>query len=629
MYKRLIVLAAALGLSASVASAATEFKADSSFEQNGLKVEMDIAPLNGKDRPVHESEDARLRFRITEAGEAGQPIGGLFPLSWLTSRGEKDAAPDDKACNFQIRSLLAGRLARVADVNLNQFLLITLDDNNSISIIDPQIESSQTKTLGMVSLTSKGTDFVLAPDRRNVLVTLSGQGRVAAADIFKRKAQYVDTGGHPRRIILQPDTRLAWVGDEDGDSVHAIDAEVFKLRGSVKVGPGPHEFAFKDNSREAYVVSSASPLLSVVDSHSLKLKKQVEIGKDAISVGYSHFSGNIYVALAGGKVVVLDQNQYRQKAVIDLKMKISVFAVTPDSRFGFALHGKDNQLSIVDLTKNKVIQTIKTDLEPNHLDFTETFAYIHHAQSGDALLVDLATLRQNGKASVAPVVLGQQAPAAGRYATIAPIIAPLPEGGGALIMNAADRNIYHFMEGMNAPMGAYQTYPWPARGVLISDRTIREMEKGLYQTEFRLPAAGVYTLPFLVPSSPQLHGCFTITVKGKRKQIKQYGSIQLEPLPKELTFTTGKPQSLRVYVTDPASDKPVTDVKDLMLLVMQGPRWQWRGAATPVGGGHYEVNVTFPKAGQYMIMAASTSRNVNFGQTRSLTVKVEDAGKEK
>ena len=47
MYKRLIALAAALGLSASVASAATEFKADSSFEQNGLKVEMDIAPLNG------------------------------------------------------------------------------------------------------------------------------------------------------------------------------------------------------------------------------------------------------------------------------------------------------------------------------------------------------------------------------------------------------------------------------------------------------------------------------------------------------------------------------------------------------------------------------------------------------
>lgn len=618
------VLAAVFGLTAGAGSRAEDFNAVSSFEQDGLRVEMAISPLADGKQPLHESEDVKLRFRVREAGEKGNLISGLFPMSWMVGRDTGEAAPDRDECEYEIRSLLAGRLAHTADVNLNEYLLITLDDNNSVSIIDPQIESSKTKTLGMVALTSKGEDFVLAPDRRNVLVTLPGQGRVAAANIFKRKARYLDPGGQPRQIELQPDLQLAWIGDAKHDKVHAINAGTFELLGSISVGPGPHEMAFRDNSRELYVVSPETSKLNIIDTQGLEVKGQVEIGTGAFSVGYSDYSGNIYAAYGDGTVKVVSREREELIHTITLGSEISAFAVSPDGRIGFGLHEDERRVSIIDLSSSKPTYRVRAKGSPRHIGFTDTFAYIHYSDSGEAMLLDLGTLSRGKEPMVSYVVMGRKPPASGKHDTIAPIIAPLPEGAGALVMNAADRSVYHYMEGMNNPMGSYRSYPWTARGILISDRTIREVEKGIYQTEFRLPGAGTYTLPFLVPGSPQLHGCFTVQVDRKGAGRIVDNQFTLEPVDADRTYTAGISQTLRVRLTDADSGEPVNNLEDLMILVMRGPRWSWRGVAEPVDNGYYEIDVTFPGKGQYMIMSSSRSGKVRYGQLKTFSVRVDE-----
>jgi DNA-binding beta-propeller fold protein YncE len=598
------------------------------FEQAGLRVEMETAPLQREaaDGRVYALEDIQLQFRVREAVEGGKPVAGLFPLAWLSKREKGEKVPDREACEYQIRGLLAGRLARAADVNLNEYLLLTLDDNNSISIIDPQVESAKTKTLGLVSLTAKGVDFVLAPDQRNVLVTLPTQQRVAAADLFIRKARYVEVGGSPRRITLQPDGRFAWVGDESGESVSAVDVAAFKLAATVPVGPGPHEFTFRDDSRYVFVASPASASLSVIDTHGFERRVELGVGPGAVGVAYSAHSGQAYVALADGTIAAIDGERHERTATISLEPGMTSFAVAPDGRFGFALHQEADRLTIIDLATHKVAHSVPTGRLPDDLDFTYTFAYVRHAGTGDYLLVDLGSLARGGEPLLAPVVMGRQPPAAGPNATIAPTLAQLPEGAGALLLNSADRSIYHFMEGMNAPMGSYRTYPWPARGVLLSDRTIREVEKGLYQTEFKAPSPGVYTLPFLVPTSPQLHGCFTLEVAHVPGQDDRPPSLHMEPLfGGGHVFSPGTPQELRVRLTDPDSGEPVDGLNDVMILVLRGPTWEWRGAAEALGDGRYQVTVTFPKAGQYMVMVSSRSRGVQFGRGRSAVAKVGEA----
>jgi DNA-binding beta-propeller fold protein YncE len=619
------LLAPAVGIVLAAGGTLAASTAPTFFEQEGLRVEVEVSPLDAAartDAGLQPAESVRLRFRVREAGEAGKPVSGLFPLAWLVGRQADEGRPDRKACEYQIRSLLAGRLARVADVNLNEYLLVTLDDNNSVSIIDPQIESSKTKTVGLVSLTAKGEDFVLAPDRRRVLVTLPAQGRVAEADMFTRKARYVDVGGTPRRIALQPDGRLAWIGQTTGDSVAAVTVADLTRAGSVTVGPGPHEFAFRDDSRRAFVGSPASERLAVIDTHTLTPVGEVEIGAGLVALSYSAHSGQAYAALEDGTLVAVDGTRLVRTTSIALPPGVSDFDVSRDGRWGIALHGDADRVSIIDLATNRPVHEAASARAPDHVAFTDSFAYVSHAGSSDFVLVDLKTLDAEGPPGLATVVMGQQPPAAGAHATIAPTIAPLPEGGGALVLNGPDRSVYHFMEGMNAPMGAYGTYPWPARGLLVVDRTIREVEQGLYQTEFQAPGAGVYTVPFLVPTSPQLWGCFDLVVERAPGQRVAGASLKVEPLFDGEPLAAGRPQDLAVRLLDRESGRPVDGLDDVMLLVLRGPTWQWRGAARGLGKGRYAVTVTFPDAGQYMVMIASPSRGVEFGALPSGVARV-------
>lgn len=605
-------------LMATSSSAASDSNVRPYFEQEGLKVEMEVSPL------LVTEDDIRLRFRVAESGDAAKPVSGLRPLAWLTRRADNTETPSKESCKHIIRGLLGGRLARNADVNLNEYLLITLDDNNSISIIDPQIESSKTKTLGIVSLTSKGTDFVLARDRRHVLVTLPANGHVAAADIFEKKARYIHVGGRPHSIALQTDGRLAWVGDETGETVSAIDVATLSAVAAIKTGPGPHAFAFTESSAHAYVASRGSTKLAVIDTHTLEVAESLDVGAGAVAVAYSSRSGQVYVARADGVVVVVDSKRQLKAATIRLEDAISSFAISPSGRFGFAVHGDRDKLTIIDTATNSVLHTLTTLSVPDRVQFTDSFAYVRHAGTGEYLLIDLSTLASDGTPAITPVVMGQRPPEFDATTTVAPTIAPLPEGAGVLALNGADRAISHFVEGMSAPMGSYRTYPWPARGVLISDRTIQEADAGVYETEFRLPRAGTYTLPFLVPTSPQLYGCFTLEVATAEGEAVAETPLILEAMfDSKQAFSTGRPQPLSVRLRDPTSGHPVEDLDDVMILVLGGPRNQWRGRARPVGQGAYEVDAIFPSPGQYMVMVASESRGVAFGELHSLVATAE------
>ncbi len=618
-YPKMIRAAAAASILLAAASAVHGAGQPQFFDQDGLRVEMTLDSLDPKIETVCAHDDVALRFSVEEARENGGRVAGLDPLAWLVGRDEGDGAPDRDACEYQIRALLAGRLARAADVNLNEYLLVTLDDNNSVSIIDPQIESSKTKTLGMVALTSKGADFVLAADRRSVLVTLPEQGRLAAADLFIRKARYLEVGGRPERITLQPDGRTAWVSDQTGTAVHAIDTSSFELRGSIEVGPGPHELAFDADRRKVFVASVGSTHLVIVDTDSVAIERSVEVGEGTVAIAFSAHSGQAYVARAGGEVVAIDPERGLVTATIKLDPGLTGFAIGTEGRFGLALHRDQDRLTAIDLSSHTESLVLATERAPEAIAFTDTFAYVTHGESADALLVDVASLATKTPIS-ATVVMGRKPASELLGPVAAPQMAPLPEGGGALVLNASDRTIYHFMEGMNAPMGAYRTYPWPARGVLLSDRTIRETERGLYQTEFRVPRDGTYTLAFLVPSSPQLYGCFTVEVEPQPRQerLATIRSLRIEPLPEAHRLTPGVVESVQVRLLDPASGRPVTGLDDVMVLVMRRPQWSWRGAAREVGDGYYEVELTVPRDGQYMVMVRSPSRGVEFGDIASI-----------
>ncbi|MEQ8764619.1 MAG: YncE family protein, partial [Planctomycetota bacterium] len=545
---------------------ATAEDGERSFRQDGFAVEMDVRPLRGSANPgdpLRAWESFELRFSVSEAREGGQAMRGLTPLAWLVRRKHGEARPDRETCKREIKSLLAGRLARSADVNLNEYYLVTLDENNSLSVIDPQIESAKTKTLGMVSFPSYGSDFVLAPNRRDVLVTLPDSGQVAAADVNRLKSRYLNLGGQPWSIELQPDGRYAWVGHRGEAKVDVIDTETFALQGEVEVGPGPQRMAFAADSRTAYVVSPNSPRLDVIDVDRLQRTGALPVGEGAIDVAYSELSRQVLVLQERGAILTFDADDPALNAQIEVPPEPTAFGIAPDARYGFVLYRDRDEIVLFDTATQRTTHTVSTQAGPEAIDFTGTFAYIRHAGSELVLMIDLTALTREAKVVTSIVSLGQRPPGQGRPDVPAPMMAPLPEGGGALVLSSSDQSIYHFMEGMNAPMGAYRTYPYRARGLLIVDRTIHEIEPGLYATDFQAPEPGHYTVPFLLPASPQLYGCFSLELVGPPKKPELWKSLRVDLEGRERIVSAGEPSRFSIRLLDATSGAPVQDIEDL------------------------------------------------------------------
>ena len=77
-----------------------------------------------------------------------------------------------------------------------------------------------------------------------------------------------------------------------------------------------------------------------------------------------------------------------------------------------------------------------------------------------------------------------------------------------LIVNPADNTTYFYMEGMNAPASNYKVYGASARAVTVVDRSLREIEPGLYASKVKIPATGRYDVAFLLDTPQMLH-CFS------------------------------------------------------------------------------------------------------------------------
>ncbi|NOT29090.1 MAG: hypothetical protein HOP15_01440 [Planctomycetes bacterium] len=591
------------------------------FEQDGFRVTMEASSLRSTDAPLQAWDDLELAFTVREARAGGRPLSGLAPLSWLVRRAEGEGLPDREQCRREIRALLAGRLAKASAVDFNQYFLVTLDDNNSLSIVDPQLESARTKTVGIVPLTSKGADFVLAPDRRTVLVTLPEVARLAAADIDRRMARYLELAGRPAEIALQPDGAYAWVGQETGPGIDVIRVDTFERAKHLELGPGPHEFAFRADSRQAYVLERGSGRLHAFDVHELAPEAVLDTGASALTLAASDLSRRLYVPFYDGRVAVIDQENFARLADLELGPGLTALEVDPSGRFGFALFEGADRLVLFDTATGRTTHTVETERGPARVEFTAGFAYLSHSGSEKTILIDLSVLAQEEKVVATSLPMGQLAPLEGLAATLAPLLAPLPEGGGAVLLHPADRNLYHFMEGMNAPMGAYRTYPWSARGVLLVDRTLREVEDGRYATSFQASEPGTYTVPFVLPTSPQLFGCFELEIGGLPKVPELWKSLRYE-LAGATELTSGAPQVLELRLFDAASNAPLADLADVAVLVRRGPRWQWNGVARPTGDGLYRCEPSFPEPGRYQLFLASGTRGVEFGALPAVQLEV-------
>ncbi|HJP90741.1 MAG TPA: cytochrome D1 domain-containing protein [Pyrinomonadaceae bacterium] len=586
--------------------------------QDGVEIEFTIEPALKSKADLMAGQDAVFRFKIHDT-TTHTPLSGARPSVWIAQR-ERPGPPGPEQCRSKVEAFLQGSMRSRPDVDLNTFYLLALNQEPSISVIDPLVGFGGSRLLTLILLKSPGEDWALTADRLKLFVSMPQVNKVAVVDTNTWKVVTdIDTGERPMRVALQPDEKYLWVGDDAGVTV--IDTATLKVAKHIATGAGHHEIAFGADNKFAFVSSHDDGALSIIDIPKLKKRADVKTGSQISSLAFSALSKALYVTdEVEGRIAVVDSVSQKLLANIAAKPGIRTVRFAPGGRWGFVANQQNSNVYIFDASTNRLIYEQIVGEAPDQFAFTDNFAYVRSLGSDQVSAIRLSSLEK--QVDVVKFPGGQLAPGStDGFAASADAFVPAPEPGAMLFANPADTMIYYYSEGMAAPMGNFQNYRRVPRAVKVVDRSLREETLGVYSATSRLPKQGVYNVSLLL-DSPRVVHCFEAVAKAN-PAIKddERAALLIEYLNKDASLSTGEDYKVRFRLTDSQKKHPKSSLKDVGVLVFSSPGlWQRRQIATSLGDGVYEVTVNVPDTGVYFLFVESPSQHVQYRQLPYLTL---------
>jgi hypothetical protein len=595
--------------------------------QEGISVKLAVESLSGEAPALQEGSHVRVRFTITDTA-SGAPLSGLYPAAWL------DRMPTEKAatgsCSEKVSTFLGGSLFAQPELNLNVYYVLALNDDATITVVDPLFGFGSTKLLALVNLPGNGEAWHVDAPRRRIYVAIPETGQVAVVNTDTWKVlTNVPTGGRPSRLAMQGDGRHLWVADggDGAGGVQILDLDNLTLAGKVEAGLGQRELVLSSDDRYAFVSARASGTVTIIATDTLQALATVPTAAEPVSMDYSSQGQAAYVSHLDGTIVAVDGERQRVVNRLQVDPGLGQLRFAPGGRHGFVVNPKTSWLYIVDAASGRVVQSGGMEEEPDQVTFTEELAYIRHQGTDIVLMIPLGDIGREGQPlAVVDFPGGHSAPKEGVAPAAAPSIVQAPGALAVLVANPADKMIYFYKEGMAAPMGNFQNYGRQPRAVEVFDRSLRERAPGEYETTVQLRRAGSYDMAFFL-DSPKMVQCFPMTVAEDPAAARlPTATAQVRPLVTETQIPVGKLLSLRFEVTDPATGEPLENLRDLQVLAFRGPgQWQQRTVAKAVGAGIYETDLTPLEEGLYYIIVHSRSLGLDVARGSYLTLEAVEA----
>ncbi|MDT7603015.1 MAG: hypothetical protein QOF61_1012 [Acidobacteriota bacterium] len=600
------------------------------FVHEGIAVEFQIQPINPAARKTGalvEGEDAEVRFKITDT-TTGSAVSGIRPSAWIDGHDGGGDAADEKQCREKIQSFIQGSLSTSADMDLNAYYILALNQEANISVIDPLRGFGSTKLYTLIFLKSPGEDWVMSKDGRRLYVSMPQASAVAVIDTAIWKViDNIDVGLRPSRLAMQPDEKYLWVGVDSppgaksGGGVTVIDTATRKALTNIPTGEGRHEIAIAPDDSFAFVSSQTDGTITVIDVQKMSKVKTLKTGTRPSALAFSPLSKSLYVVdEADGTVTVVGGATWESRARIQTNPGLTAISFSAGGRWGFVINQKESVVEIFDAATNRRLHAVPVEKGPDQITFTDEFAYVHSLGSENISMIRLGDIATSKQVTVTRFPGGLAAPEKSPYRTTAAQMTLAPEAGSLLIANPADQQIYYYMEGMTAPSGSFQNYQRVPKGVLVLDRSLHETTTGVYSAQVRLDGSGRFDVAFLT-DSPRVVNCFTLDVKPNPAEHTPL-PIKVEYLLRDHRLVAGQTMRLRFKVVDGESDLPKDNLKDLGVLSVLAPgNWQDRQWARPLGGGIYEVEVTPPQAGVYYVFIQCPSLKLGYKQLPSMILQ--------
>lgn len=226
----------------------------------------------------------------------------------------------------------------------------------------------------------------------------------------------VEVGNHPAHIVFTDNGKYVLVTNNEDNNVTVIDANNYSKLKTIPTGKGPHGFRISHDSKFAYVANMGEDSVSVLDLQSFKELKKIQVGETPVTTGITSdgktlvvtvnkentlaimnlSNGEIHKVKVGegpAQVYIQPDNQFAYVAnqgteenpshsvtKVDLGTKTATATIetkdgshgvttSPDNKFTYVTNMFNDSVSVIDNSKNKVINTIKVDKIPNGISY--------------------------------------------------------------------------------------------------------------------------------------------------------------------------------------------------------------------------------------------------------------------
>lgn len=599
------------------------------LQRDGVSVALEVRPL-AEDGVLREGEFADVRFRVSDSA-SGQPLSGVNPGAWLDPEtvAADQAQGREQSCKSRVGVFLKSSIGARPLLDLNSYFLLVMNRDASVSVVDPSVSvGGITSTMARIDLKQPPMDWVTTRDNKRVFISMPTAGEVAVIDSEQFKLiDSVTAGSHPVRVALQPDERLLWVGNNaskaEESGVTVIDPRSLKALKHLATGSGHHEIAFSTDSRFAFVSNRDDGTLSIIDIASLTISKKLQTGSNPLSVVYSPLSQAVYVADGkDGTVTVVDGASLDVRRVIKTRQGLGPMGFSADGRFGIVLNTLENQAAVIDAGTDALIHELDVSAEPYQVVFTKAYAYVRGLASAKVTMINLSSLGEGRVPISQGFEAGPQAPRLAGDLPLASSLAVSRDDNAVFVVNPVDNTTYFYAEGMNAPMSGYPNRGQVARAALVIDRSLREVEPGLYSARIRLPDAGRFDVAFLL-NQPNIIHCFTALVEPDTRLAKLPGAPTVEFMLDTSTAVLDRPYTVRFRIVQGQQKAQRSGLKDVQVRYFRAPTSRARAvAALEIGNGVYEAPVNLDQQGAWYLHVRAASLGASFDNKTFASVRV-------
>ncbi|BEP12960.1 beta-propeller fold lactonase family protein [Acidothermaceae bacterium B102] len=177
--------------------------------------------------------------------------------------------------------------------------------SNWCSYTEDVIDLTSWKVVKEIPVGAYPRGIAISPDSRTAYIAVMGSTHIAVLDLHTLTVKgTVTVGVSPRHIVISPDGHYVYATLNAGGGIVKVDTRSLQVVRRVATGTQPRSMAISHDGRSLYVVNYVSNTVTKVRSDDLAVLQRVSTGKNPIGISDDPVTGNIWVAIYTGQILV-------------------------------------------------------------------------------------------------------------------------------------------------------------------------------------------------------------------------------------------------------------------------------------------------------------------------------------